>query len=173
MGDDAEVVRAVLTGRAERYAELVDRHAPAVFRLVRAAVPQHADADDLAQETFLAAYRGLERLRDPGRFRFWLLSIAARKTADFVRLRTRRQPPLPLRTDVPARESGAPTRLEAVEAVVEEMPELQRLVFALRHHEGLSCKQIAAVLGTKEGTVYSRLSRMHAAIRRAVGEAKQ
>jgi DNA-directed RNA polymerase specialized sigma24 family protein len=57
--------------------------------------------------------------------------------------------------------------LVVVRQVVDAMPDEARLVFALRHHEGLSCVQIASLLDRPEGTIYSRLSRIHAAIRRA------
>jgi len=167
--DDGEIVRAVLAGRTERYAELVERHAPAVFRVVRATVRQAADAEDLAQEVFLQAYRALRRLRDPDRFRGQLLVIAARRAADWVRRRRRGDEPLPLTEDPPApAPSRPPPRLESVEAVLEALPAEARLVLALRHHEGLSCRQIAKILDVREGTIYSRLSRIHAAIRRAV-----
>ena len=56
-------------GRGELYRELVDRHAPAVFRIVRATVKQEADAEDTAQDVFLTAFRKLATLREPARFR--------------------------------------------------------------------------------------------------------
>ena len=167
--EDSDLVEAVRAGRTELFADLVDRHAPAVFRVVRASVSHEADAEDIAQEVFLASYRGLPRLREPARFRAHLLSIAARKVVDHLRRKLRREAPLPLRGDPPARPAGCPLSIPAaVEQVVDALPPQARLVFALRHHEGLSCVQIARLLELKEGTVYSRLSRIHAAIRRAV-----
>jgi RNA polymerase sigma-70 factor (ECF subfamily) len=168
--DDGEIVRAVVGGARERYAELVDRHANAVFRLVRATVSHDADAEDLAQEIFVAAFRGLEGLRDAARFRPWLLGIAARKAADHVRRRLRRPSPEPLAAEPEARPAEqAPDRMSAIEAIVAALPPESRLLFALRHHEGLACTQIARLLDVPEGTVYSRLSRIHAAIRKAAG----
>lgn len=168
MDDDAALVEAVLQGRTDAFGDLVTRHAPAVFRLIRAAVRQAADAEDLAQEAFLAAYRSLERLREPRRFRAYLLGIAARKAADHLRRKPRR--PLPLEGE-PVAPEPAPDRaplLAAVARVVAGLPPEARLVFALRHHEGLSCVQIAELLDEPAGTVYSRLSRAHATIRKAV-----
>jgi RNA polymerase sigma-70 factor (ECF subfamily) len=173
MRDDAEIVRAVAKGRTELFAELVDRHSAAVFRLVRAAVRQEADAEDVAQEVFLASYRALPRLRDPARFRAHLLAIATRKVADYIRRRQRPEPQ-PLREEpaapaLPARSA----KLAAVEAVVDRLDARSRLIFALRHHEGLPCRQIARLLEVADGTIYSRLSRIHAAIRKAVEVAER
>lgn len=174
MRDDGEIVRAVVQGRTELFAELVDRHAAAVFRLVRAAVCQQADAEDIAQEVFLASYRALGRLREPSRFRAHLLAIAARKVADYIRRRRRRAEPQPLVEEPAAPAAPAPSsKVAAVEAVVDRLDARSRLVFALRHHEGLPCRRIARLLDVAEGTIYSRLSRIHAAIRRAVEVAER
>jgi len=170
--DDAALVAAVRQGRSGLFAELVERHAPAVFRIVRSAVNQDMDAEDLAQETFLAAYRGLDGLAEPARFRAWLLSIAGRKAADHLRRKSRRGRLLPLEDEPPALPpSDREDRLRAIEGVVARLSPAARLVFALRHHEGLSCRQIARTLDLPEGTVYSRLSRIHQTIRGALGAA--
>jgi RNA polymerase sigma-70 factor (ECF subfamily) len=166
--DDRALVEAVRAGQVERFAALVDRHAAAVFRVVRAVVRQAADADDLAQEVFLASFRALPKLRDPSRFRAHLLTIAARKAADHLRRKSRRTDPLPLTVEPSARPPHAEHAADTVDGVVEDLPAATRLLLALRHHEGLSCVQIARVLDLPEGTVYSRLSRAHAAIRRAL-----
>jgi len=163
--DDGAVVRQVLEGRTELFSELVDRHASGVFRLVRSAIGNPADADDVAQEVFLAAYRALARLRDPARFRSFLLTITARKIADHFR---HRRPVASLDEEPAAPEAARPSSLlGVVEDVVARLSPRARLIFALRHHEGLSCVQIAHLLDVPRGTVYSRLSRIHAAIRRA------
>lgn len=170
MRDDGDIVRAVCEGHPELYRELVDRHAPAVFRIVRATVNQEADAEDTAQEVFLTAFRKLTTLREPARFRSWLLSIAARKSADFLRKKYRSPDVLPLDGEpvAPPPDDKA-SRLRTVEEIVAGLSPGARLIFALRHHEGLACTQIATMLDLPKGTVYSRLSRIHDEIRRAAG----
>ncbi|MHC4960241.1 MAG: RNA polymerase sigma factor [Planctomycetota bacterium] len=170
--DDRALVLAIRAGRTELFAELVRRHAPAVFRIVRAAIRHGADAEDVAQETFLAAYRALDRLRDPRRFRALLVTIASRKVVDHLRRNKTRARFVELSEEPPA--TPAPIEGEAaelwakVEGVVARLDPSSRLIFALRHHEGLSCVQIARQLDLKDGTVYSRISRMHAEIRRVL-----
>jgi len=166
---DTDLVHAIRAGRREAFGELIDRHAPAVFRLVRASIRNDADAEDVAQEVFLASFRALPRLRDPGRFRAHLIAIAARKIVDWIRRRARcPESALDHEPLAPEPTAGPDRRLETVARVVGDLAPDARLVFALRHHEGMSCVQIAELLGRPEGTIYSRLSRIHAAIRRAV-----
>jgi RNA polymerase sigma-70 factor (ECF subfamily) len=166
--DDGELVEAVRSGRSELFAGLVDRHAASVFRLVRAAIRHAPDVEDIAQEVFLASFRGLKRLRDPGRFRAHLLAIAARKVADHLRRRKRSALPLEKEPAAPPPGDETGPLLAAVEREVAKLTPEARLIFALRHHEGMSCVRIARLLDLPQGTVYSRLSRTHAAIRRAV-----
>ncbi len=169
--DDKQWVEEVRAGRTESFRNLVERHSAAVFRIARSVARQNADAEDLAQEAFVAAFRHLDRLRDPNRFRAFLLAIASRKATDFIRRRQRRAPFLPLLEEPAAERDGPPTettaRLDVVRRVVDQLADDARLVFALRHHEGLSCVQIAKFLDVPEGTIYSRLSRIHARIRKA------
>jgi RNA polymerase sigma-70 factor (ECF subfamily) len=167
--DDEATITAILEGRTDRFAELVDRHAPAVFRLVRSAIRHRQDVEDLAQEIFVAAFRSLSRLQDRARFRAYLLSIASRRIADVFRRKKRRGETLSLDHEPAAPDPAAGSDvMEAVESVVALLPSESRLIFALRHHEGLSCRKIGELLNRPSGTVYSRLSRVHAAIRRVL-----
>ncbi|MEE8106840.1 MAG: RNA polymerase sigma factor [Planctomycetota bacterium] len=168
MRNDGEIVQSILAGRPERFAELVDRHAPAVFRLLRAAISHRQDAEDLGQEVFLAAYRSLARLKDPDRFRAYLMRIASRRIIDRLRRKKRRPDALPLEDEPAIENSELRATVRAVEEVVATLPAPARLMFALRHHEGLSCKQIARLLNRPAGTIHSQLFRTHAAIRSAL-----
>ena len=87
--DDADAVRRVLEGDVEAFGTLVRAHQEALFRLLS----RHLPADEVAeaaQETFLDAYTGLAGLREPGRFRSWLFTMALRRAADFWRVKSRR-----------------------------------------------------------------------------------
>jgi RNA polymerase sigma-70 factor (ECF subfamily) len=73
---DAELVARARLGDLAAFGELVDRHRTAVYRAARAALASHADAEDAAQDAFLAAYQRLDRFRGDASFKTWLLTIA-------------------------------------------------------------------------------------------------
>ena len=73
--NDADLVQRARQGDAAAFGELIDRHRSAVYRAARAALGSHADAEDAAQEAFLAAYRRLDSFRGTASFKTWLLTI--------------------------------------------------------------------------------------------------
>jgi RNA polymerase sigma-70 factor (ECF subfamily) len=79
---DLELVRLAQAGDVEAFGELVERNRRAVFRAALAAVGSAAEADDVAQEAFITAYRKLGSFRGESQFRTWLLSITWRKAID-------------------------------------------------------------------------------------------
>ena len=79
---DLDLVRRAQAGDSDAFGELVERNRRAVFRAAMAAVGNAAEADDVAQETFVTAFRKLSGFRAESAFRTWLLSIAWRKALD-------------------------------------------------------------------------------------------
>ncbi len=79
---DLDLVRLAQAGDADAFGELVERHRRAVFRAALACVRSPAEADDVAQETFVAAFRKLGAFRGDAQFRTWLLAITWRKAVD-------------------------------------------------------------------------------------------
>ncbi len=79
---DLDLVRLAQAGDAEAFGELVERNRRAVFRAALAAVGSVTEADDVAQEAFVAAWRKLSGFRGDAQFRTWLLSITWRKAID-------------------------------------------------------------------------------------------
>ncbi|HXW05315.1 MAG TPA: RNA polymerase sigma factor [Vicinamibacterales bacterium] len=79
---DLDLVRRAQDGDAAAFGELVERHRRAVFRAAVAATRNPAEADDVAQEAFVTAYRKLSGFRGDSSFRTWMLSIAWRKALD-------------------------------------------------------------------------------------------
>lgn len=124
------------------------------------------DAEDAAQETFLAVHRGLPGFRGESRLATWIYRIAARLA---LRERSRwRLPFFPLAEEEPIAPAGPDTveRREASERIasaLDRLPRLQRLVVSLFAIDGLSHAEIAEVLGVPVGTAWSRL---HAARKR-------
>jgi RNA polymerase sigma-70 factor (ECF subfamily) len=72
---DADLVQRARQGDAAAFGELIDRHRAAVYRAALAALGSHADAEDAAQDAFLAAYRRLDSFRGDASFKTWLLTI--------------------------------------------------------------------------------------------------
>jgi RNA polymerase sigma-70 factor (ECF subfamily) len=167
--DDAELVAAALDGDRDAFAALVDRYRRPVYALALQRVQQTADAEDVAQEAFVKAYRSLHTLREPLRFASWLYGIAMRCAMDYLRLRGRQ----PVMSDVvdiyaPAFYENQELRelVETVMSALGELPDAQRLVVTLRYLEGLDPKAIAERLGESRLAVRSRLFKAMQVLRR-------
>ena len=127
----------------------------AVERWVRSRLSSPADAEDILQETYLAAFRGFSTLRNPEAFLPWILGIARRKYADWYREKVQRNEILLDRLPERAAEAAEDN---AVEETLDTLPERDRLMLRLFYQEMLSQKQISAQLRIPEGTVKSRMS---------------
>ena len=138
---------------------------PLAYRVARGVLRNTADAEDVAQEALLRAYRRFDRLRDRNRFRAWLVRIAFRLALDRLRSGKRRarrdtvwsqpgrQPPAPTAEDL-----AASNEFEAhLDNALAELPEKLRLVLLLAAMEGHTIDEIATMLGISTGTVKSRI----------------
>jgi RNA polymerase sigma-70 factor (ECF subfamily) len=132
------------------------------FRVARGVMRDGADAEDVAQEAMLQAYRCFERLRDRSRFRAWLVRITFRLALDQQRSSRRREQretlwavavPRPTAEDL-ASSSEFGRRLEEA---LEELPDKSRLVLLLSAMDGHSLEEVAELLQVPLGTVKSRL----------------
>lgn len=132
------------------FQRFVDEHRAAVYRVARAMAGPH-DADDVFQETFLAAYRAYPRLTSGGDLRAWVLTIATRKAIDAGRRRARS--PLPVEA-VPER--AAPVSPDPLDgepelwAAVQELPPKMRAAVVHRYVHDLAYAQVAELTGTTE-----------------------
>ena len=180
---DAALVYEVVNGETELFGELIARYKNVLASFIAARVARGA-IEDLAQETFLRAFRVLATLRDPAAFSSWLLGIASHICVDWHRSRRRnvsldaseidqpddaaapRRTP-PIRPDEAAEKREAEQRL--LEAV-DRLPDTYRTTLVLKHLEGLSCADIAERQGVALGTVTSRLTRGYRMLREALGD---
>jgi RNA polymerase sigma-70 factor (ECF subfamily) len=154
---DAELIGAWRGGDEGAAAELVRRHTPALARFMAAWGARGDDLDDVVQEAFIRAFRGMDRFREEASFRTWLFTIGANVARDVGR-QSRRRPILSLADhDVPAAGGNPEEHAEAEEALhrlehaVEQLPPMQRKVFLLRAQQGLDYEEIAAGLKTSVG----------------------
>lgn len=123
-----------------------DAHRDVVWRFVVGLVGR-ADADDVVQETWLAALRGYPELRDPAAALSWLLTIASRACTDEHRARDRRPTPVDDSVDEPAAGTDDP-RDDALWAQVRTLPPKQRLAVAHRFIADRSYAEVGAAMGT-------------------------
>lgn len=160
--DEWLVLRAQ-AGEVGALSELVQRWQP---RLLRHAfhLTGHTDvASDMVQETWLAVAKGIGRLRDPACFPRWVLQIASRKCADWVKQRQRQrslaeqlavQPDASPATRVP---NDAHDERQQVRTALGRLPNDRRALLSMCYLDGLSIAEIAEVLEIPPGTVKSRL----------------
>jgi RNA polymerase sigma-70 factor (ECF subfamily) len=132
------------------------------FRVARGVLKNDADAEDVAQEALLRAYRKFARLRERDRFRAWLVRISFRLALDRLRSARRRE----LREAEWTREQerirpinslGSREFQRQLERAMEELPEKLRLALFLSAMEGHSLEQVAVLLSVPVGTVKSRI----------------
>ncbi len=168
---DALLVARIRAGDEDAFDLLVQRYQVPIFRYLRGLVADSEQARDLAQDTFLRAYRSLDSLHDPHLLRSWLYRIAHNQAYSLLRRRrlVHWLPLLPSRPDhAPLTERSA---IEAahVEAALAHVPLEQRAPLLLHLVAGFSYTEIAALLHISEGAVRMRVSRGRAAFRAAYG----
>ncbi len=139
----------------EEAARLVERYSTAVYRLAYARTGSKEDAEDITQETFLRLVWAAPVFRDGEHCKAWLLRVAANCAGDLHRSSWRRR-------SVPLEEAG--------QVAAPEPPEDYRVVVHLYYYEELSTAEIAKVLGKREGTIRTRLSRARAMLREDLQE---
>ena len=150
-------------------ARLVERYGQAVYRLAYARTGSREDAEDVTQETFLRLVRADPVLQDENHRRAWLLRVAANSAGDLTRSpwRKRRRP----LEEAEALSTPPPEPPEdGALAAVLALPERYRTVVHLYYYEDYSAAEIAKLLGMREGTVHTRLSRARAMLRETLEE---
>jgi RNA polymerase sigma-70 factor (ECF subfamily) len=161
---DAYLVARAREGYLDAYELLVQRHSAMTYRVALRLCGDHHDAQDIAQEALIVAWRSLDRFRADSSFSTWLYQIVTRQALNKVS-RGRRADSLDLLEDVadPSAETAAQTeRNLAVDAVTDALAALpfpQRAVVVLHHFEGLSYADVAAVTGSTVPAVRSHLFR--------------
>src|SRR5260370_2120050 len=164
VGDELEDDAADADTRRE-FEERLAECGPLAYRVAHGVLHNSADAEDVAQEALLRAYRQFDRLRDRGRFRAWLVRIAFRLALDRLRSGKRReqrdtlwsQPEHQPRTATAEDIAASNEFQENLDDALAELPEKLRLVLLLPAMEGDTTEEIASMMGISAVTVKSRI----------------
>jgi RNA polymerase sigma-70 factor, ECF subfamily len=174
---DRGLVDAAAAGSREAFDELVLRYQGPVLNLVRAMTAGDGDAEDLAQEAFVRAWRSIASFRSDSTFRTWVFGIAINvvRTHRGKRARLRRlfwSPPAEEPRIDPLERASADDGIEAplamrevIDRALATLPEDMRAAVVLRDVQGLDYREIAATLDLPIGTVESRIFRARQRLR--------
>ena len=176
---DKELVVRVQQGDKSAYDLLVIKYQHKIIQLVNRYVKDPSEAQDVAQETFIKAYRALGNFRGDSAFYTWLYRIAINTAKNYLVARARRG--FDVQVDVQDAEQienapqlqgmETPERLllnqeivEVIKAAIDKLPEEMRIAIMLREFEGMSYEEIALAMDCPVGTVRSRIFRAREAI---------
>lgn len=177
---EAAAVDRARTGDGEAFRVLVERYSRSVFRLAFRLTGNEQDAEDVVQETFLRAFKQLNRYDGRAAFHTWIYRIAANYALDLLRARKR--------VEQPREDESAPSALDQLRAAgpaadrlvyanqvqrklreaMDELSEQERTAFVLRHFEGLSIEQIGDTLGVGESATKNSIFRAVRKLRRSL-----
>jgi len=173
--DEREAVEACQRGEREAFDRLVERFQRDVYRLCYRYVNNHEDANDVAQEVFLKAYRAIRRFRGDSSFSTWLYRIAVNTCLNFRSARKPQTEELPEALADPR--AGVAASLESdeqarrVRDAIRRLPEKQRATLILKVYHDLTHEEVARILGSTVGTVKANLFHALGNLRKLVLEA--
>ncbi len=177
---DRQLVERARRGDKRAFELLVEKYRRRLLRLLSRMVRNAEEVEDIAQETFIKAYRALPNFRGDAAFYTWLYRIGVNTAKNFLANRGRNMPTVSdqamsdedepderlVAQDVNTPESMLLSKQVAlaVNEAVEALPEELRTAITLREMEGLSYEEIATLMGCPIGTVRSRIFRAREAI---------
>ncbi len=178
MTSENELIRLAQSGDGEAFCQLARRYERRIFSLALHYCRSAPDAEDLSQEAWLKAYRSLQSFRGESSFYTWIRQITINTFLNYKR-RTKMLDKEFIPTDAEELESRHARSVEEslndkilVERVMQALGELtsqQRLIFLLKHREGMTYDEIAASLGCSAGTVKKSLFRAVLKLRERLG----
>ncbi len=172
--DDRPLVARAKEGDLAAYDELVRRHQQRIYGLCYHLTSNHEDANDLAQDTFMKAWKALKGFKGDANFYTWLYRIAYNHCLNHLKTRRNRTPHLSLDDmdfnaehdpemvalvshNTPRRAAGLGELQKSLNAALLRLSEEHRTVVVLHDVQGLPHEEIAKIMGCNQGTVRSRL----------------
>jgi len=176
---DKDLVLRVQQGDKSAFDLLVIKYQYKIVQLVNRYVKDPSEAQDVAQESFIKAYRAIGNFRGDSAFYTWLYRIAINTAKNYLVARSRRSSDYEIDIDDAEQIQNAPELkgmdtpeqhllneeiLETIKAAIEKLPEEMRIAITLREFEGMSYEEIADAMECPVGTVRSRIFRAREAI---------
>jgi RNA polymerase sigma-70 factor (ECF subfamily) len=175
-------VERAQSGDSDAFRLLVEQNSRAVFRLAFRMTGNEQDAEDVVQETFLRAYRQLDKYEARSSFSTWLYRIASNYSLDLLRTRKRHEDKrergkteerdilqtLPVNSPGPDRIVYSGQVQERVNEALNELSPQERTAFVLRHFEGMSIDEIGEALGTGTNATKHSIFRAVQKLRRSL-----
>lgn len=179
MNDDAELLERIRNGAPDDFAEVVRRHQSRVFAILHRYERDAHKVEDLAQETFVKAWRALEQFDGRAPFEHWLSRIAVRVALDHLRREKKRRNEIGLpelgedalewlRSDDEKSELDGRAAAEILDLALRDLSPADRVVITMQEIEGRSVKEICAATGASGVAVRVRAMRARAKLKRAL-----
>jgi len=174
---EREAIEASQRGEREAFDRLVERYQRDIYRLCYRYVNNHEDANDMAQEVFLKAYKAIGRFRGDSSFSTWLYRIAVNTCLNFRAARKPETEELP--EALPDGRAGAMAAIESeeqarvVRKAVSRLPDKQRATLILKVFHDLTHEEVAGVLGSTVGTVKANLFHALGNLRKQMTKAEE
>jgi RNA polymerase sigma-70 factor, ECF subfamily len=185
LDDEAKLIARSLKQDSDAFGQLVERYATVIVNLAYRMVGDRTEAEDLAQETFVAAFKALPRFRAESKFSTWLYRIAANKCKDWLRAKRPGQGVQDVDVDEVldegvVAEERTPERLLSQQQVaaqldraIQRLPPLYREAFVLKHVEGLSYEEMREIVGVNADTLKMRVYKGRLQLSRELAELKE
>jgi len=172
---EVELIARAQRGDAEAFCELATHHHKSLYLLALKYSGNHHDAEDLMQDVMLNAYRAIQQFRGMSSFRTWLSRIMMNS---FLNQRRKSDPLAPAKKPDTIDDDFEPMLfskgrhgssergvhnglvMQQILKLLASVPERQRLMFLMKHQEGMTCEEIADTMGTSVGTVKKTLFRV-------------
>ena len=162
MESDSELLERFENGEKEAFTELVIRHQKSVYSLAYRLIGDEREASDIAQRVFVNAYSSISSFRRKSEFRTWIFRITINLCKNYFRSNPEKREVqlegLPLaQPETPLTQLLEEERKMRVKAMLDRLPEKQRLTIILRVYQELSYKEIAKLINCAEGTVKANI----------------
>jgi len=176
--DGLQLASRLMQGDPAAVVELVERYADALYRFVYNQVGSVQDAEDIVQDTFIAALRAIQRFRGESRLRTWLFSIAMHKMADRQREAGRRLATIPHEM-LPALQEPNPQPEQVLEEIelrqtvrqaLLKLPLHYRTALILKYVEDMSVNEISQIMHRSQKSIESVLVRARRLLSDLIGE---